>query len=107
MTKTNWVEVLAAAVKTRGSKQVCKELGYSPATISTVLKGTYAANTQEVERRVVAIYGGQGIICPVLGTLEAARCAENFERAKKVGTRVSNPDTIRLHYNCLKCPVRG
>lgn len=107
MTEKNWIDLLAGAVTTRGMEQVRKELGYSTTTISLALAGKYPGDTAKVQRKVLAIYGASAIECPVLGAIKPDRCAEAFNRAKKVGTRLSNPDTIRLHYNCLKCSLRG
>ena len=72
-----------------------------------VAKGTYPARTDKIEARVLAVYGGATVTCPVLGGIDAAACAAHQDRAKRIGLRAGNPETLRLFKCCSNCPVRG
>lgn len=55
-----WQSLLSKAVMAEGSQAaVARKLGYSPATISTVLGGTYNGNLAAIEARIMEIYGGK------------------------------------------------
>ena len=106
MTPT-WLKILRQHLKEKGATQVSQELDYSKTTINQCVNGKYP-KPEKVELRVMAIYGNNGEVeCPVLGKLSPRKCADHHDRAKKVGLRVGNPDTMRLHKTCLQCPVRG
>lgn len=54
----SWLTVLADAVKAEKSQAaVARKIGYSPATVSGVLKGTYGSNTDKVAQKVMEVYG--------------------------------------------------
>ena len=108
MTKV-WLQLLAMQVEAKGNAaEVARELSLSPATVSLVLAGKYPAATAKIEKRVMAIYGHNGKVnCPVAGNIEPGRCATNWERAKMIGVKVSNPAKIRLYKTCLKCDLRN
>lgn len=55
-----WQALLAKAVLAEESQAaVARKLGYSPATISKVLAGTYVGNLAAIEQKVMEIYGGR------------------------------------------------
>lgn len=57
-----WQSLLAKAVMVEGSQAaVARKLGYSPATVSTVLAGSYNGNMAAVESKVMEIYGGKNM----------------------------------------------
>lgn len=102
-----WLEILKKEVEAKGPKQVAKELGISRSTVDMVVQGKYQASTAKVEERVQKIYGMNGKIeCPVKGLITPIECAENFKRAKLIGMKSGNPETLRLHKQCLRCAVR-
>ena len=106
MTET-WLKILSQHLKEKGPTKVSSEIGYSKATLNLCVNGKYK-KTEKVKIRVMAIYGNNGRVqCPVLGKISPDKCAGNFEMAKRVGIRVGNPDTMRLHKTCITCPVRG
>jgi hypothetical protein len=115
MDSAPWIEILRREVdstdadgKRKGPATVAKEIGYSRATVDLVCKGTYAGNLDAVAERVMSIYGCNGKVeCPVLGVLSPQACAENWQRAKTVGLRVGNPETLKLHHKCLRCSKRN
>jgi hypothetical protein len=102
-----WIEILRKEVEAKSPKIVAAEIGYSRTTVDLVLKGTYTGSLDKVKERVMAIYGHNGnVICDVLGVISPSRCADNWDRAKRIGNRASNPDTLRLYNTCLRCSVR-
>ncbi len=102
-----WIEILRKEVEAKGPKAVAQEIGYSRATVDLVLKGTYAGSSDKVAERVMSIYGNNGMVrCPILETISPNRCAETWNRAKKIGMMAGNPDTLRLYKACSNCSVR-
>jgi len=56
----DWRELLRKAVMVAGSqKEVSRQTGYSPATISMVLSGTYTGNGEAIGQKIMEIYGGK------------------------------------------------
>lgn len=56
----DWRDLLRKAVIAEGSQsKVAAKLGYSPATVSLTLAGTYTGNWAALEQRVKEIYGGK------------------------------------------------
>ncbi len=105
--KRMWIEILKKEVAARGPKQVAHELGVSRTTVDLVCHGKYPGRTERVEERIKAIFGTNGkIICSILGEISPARCAEAWQRAKAIGMKAGNPDTLRLYKTCLKCTTR-
>lgn len=105
----NWRTILEQRVaQAEHAAEVARELGIAPSTLSLVLADKYPASTASIERKVLKIYGRDGLVqCPQLGPIEPGRCATNFQRAKTIGTRAGNPRTIRLFKACLRCDLRG
>jgi len=102
-----WIDILRKEVTVKGPRQVAHELGVSRATIDLVLQGKYRASTKRIEERIKAIYGHNGqVMCSVLGEISPLRCAETWNKAKKIGMRAGNPETLRLYKTCLNCSVR-
>ena len=102
-----WIEILRREVGLRGARQIAKELNISRPTVDLVLKGTYGASTQKVQARVKAMYGHNGAVdCPVLGDITPNVCADNWGRAKRIGMKASNPETLRLYSACVHCAIR-
>ncbi len=103
-----WLKILADHANEKGNANVARELGISPTTVSLVLAEKYPASTDSVEKKVMGIYGIEGmVVCPILGVMLPDRCATNWERAKKIGMKAGNPATIRLYKSCLKCNLRN
>lgn len=101
-----WMEILKTMTAARGQSAVAKEMGVSATTLSLVLAEKYPAATDNIERRVMEIYGDNGVVnCPMLGEIEPSRCAETWQRAQKIKSP-GNPATIRLYAACRKCLKR-
>ena len=103
----NWLDVLRREVEKKGAEQVARELGIGHSTVMLVLSGKYNAKPDRIRRRVEKIYGADGMVhCPVLGTITPDACARNWNRAKRIGMRAGNPETLKLYKACLKCDLR-
>ncbi len=102
-----WIEILKKEVAARGPKQVAREMGVSRTTVDLVCHGKYPGSTARIEERIRLIFGTNGKVqCPVLEEISPARCAETWHKAKAIGMKAGNPETLRLYKTCLKCTVR-
>lgn len=53
-----WLTLLVEAVQAEGSQAaVARKIGYSPATVSGLLKGTYGSSTEAVAQKIMEVYG--------------------------------------------------
>lgn len=103
-----WIEILKRQVEQKGGKQVAHELGIGRSTVSLLYQGKYPGSTKRMEKRIEAIYGKDGKIdCSLLGSIDPSRCADTWTKAKKIGMKASNPETLRLYKTCTSCTVRG
>lgn len=103
-----WIDSLRKEVAAKGLKQVSRELGISKTSVSLACQSKYPADTRKIQEKVEAIYGNNGkVSCPVLGAILPDHCAATWERAKKIGSMASNPETLKLFKTCLKCSLRG
>ena len=90
-----------------GMTKSARELSVTKSAISQVLSGKYPASTKRIESRIMALYGHGGIVpCPAQGEITPAKCASTFEKARKIGMKAGNPDTLRLYKTCINCPMR-
>jgi hypothetical protein len=104
---SGWIEVLKREVKAKGPKIVAQELGLNRTTIDLIVQQKYQASTDKVLERVKKVYGHDGnVLCPVLDIITPLRCADLWNKAKKIGMKASNPETLRLYKYCLTCSVR-
>ena len=102
-----WIDLLRKEVEHKTPKQVAKELGVSRSTVDLVCQEKYKAGTKKIEKKVIAIYGNNGNIhCPVLGVINPAKCADYWNKAKKIGMKAGNPETLRLYKTCENCVIR-
>jgi len=103
-----WIEILKRQVEMKGPKTVARELGISRSSVDLVVQGKYSASTVKIEGRVKKIYGKNGMVeCPVKGIITPLECAENFRKAKLIGMKAGNPETLRLYKSCLGCGIRN
>ena len=101
---SGWLEILRGQVDSHGKgglNLVAQELGLAKSGLSMALNGKYPASTAKLEARVLEVYGGRKLICPVLGEIEIKACRANQARAKVIGLRAGNPETLRLLKSCL------
>jgi hypothetical protein len=101
-----WLDILKKEIEGKGVGQVAKELGIGFSTVQLVIRDQYPASTDNIEKKVMKIYGGRGIHCPVLGDITPDKCAEKWGLAKRIGYKAGNPENIRLYHECLKCKIR-
>lgn len=102
-----WIEILKREVASKGQNQVAHELGISKSTVSLVCRGKYPGGTEKVEERIKRIYGQDGHVeCAILGAISPTKCADIWTKAKLIGMKAGNPETLRLYKSCLSCTVR-
>ncbi len=102
-----WIEILRREVAAKGPKQAAHELGVSRTTVDLVCRGKYPGSTRRMEERIKAIYGTRGmLVCPKLGEISPLQCADKWSKAKKIGMKASNPETLRLYKACSRCTIR-
>lgn len=97
----DWVHVLAEQRAASTQRAVAEQIGYSPAVVSCVLKGTYRGDLRAVEQAVRGAFLHATVDCPVIGELRAHRCLE-IQRQPFAAT---NPQRVRLYRACRNgCP---
>lgn len=96
----DWLAVLRVATQATSQATVAKEIGYSAAVISQVLKGSYVGNTTKVQQAVEGALMGLTVDCPAIGELRRDRCLE-FQRQPFACT---NPLRVQLSRTCPTCP---
>jgi hypothetical protein len=99
MTKPDAITLLRQKCDETSQADVARALGYNASTINMVLKGTYPGSTDNVLQRVIEVYGGISVNCPILGDIPLARCAE--ERKKPFAA--TNQQRIELYRACKTC----
>ncbi len=98
----DWLTVLREQCDRTSQAKVAKTLGYSPAVVNQVLKGTYKGDLSRVQRAVEGALMGMTVDCPVVGDLPRNRCLE-FQRR---GFAATNPMRVQLSISCPTCPNR-
>ena len=103
-----WIDILKREVAAKGPKQVATELGVSRASVDLLCTGKYPADPANMVEKIKTIYGVNGrITCPILGDIAPLRCAETWKRARSIGMKAGNPETVRLYITCMNCSVRN
>lgn len=97
----NWVLALAEACDATSQARAAEALGYSPAVVSTVLKGTYQGDLSRVEAAVRGAFMAERVTCPVLGEIPTQRCLST----QRQPFTPSNHERVRLYRSCRSgCP---
>jgi hypothetical protein len=94
-----WLALLREHIARTSGARVARELGYSPALVSQVAACKYGGDLERVARRVIEVYGGQHVECPVLGEIALACCAQERKRP----FAATNPVRVRLYRACRTC----
>jgi hypothetical protein len=97
-----WITRLREQCGLTSQAQVAREIGFSGAVVSLVLKGTYetkGGDITKVEKAFRGVFLGATVNCPVAGELEANICLENQKRK-----RANNSAQVRLIKACRNCP---
>ncbi len=97
----DWVAVLRTQCENSSQIAVSKELGYSPAVINQVLKGSYKGDTATVGMTVKGRYMAQQVNCPVVGEIATHICL-NYQKQPFAAI---NPLRVQLYKACRAgCP---
>ena len=103
MTEQDWIDVLRGECTRTTQAQVAKRIGYSPATISQVLKGNYRGDMAAIEGAVRGGLMGGTVLCPALmQEIPTNRCTTMQRRPFSFTNALAN--RIRQHCRSGKCP---
>lgn len=98
---TDWIHELKAECAKTSQNAVAKQMGYSGATISLVLKGTYTGDLNAIERTFNGVFKNAVVDCPVMGELSTDKCTY-YQRMKFSAV---NPQRVALYKACRNgCP---
>lgn len=100
MTYPDAMKLLQQKVAEHGQAEAARRLEVSAAAISQILSGKYQASPDAILRRVIEVFGGLSVGCPVLGEIPLSRCAQ--ERKKPFTT--ANHQAVALWRACQGCP---
>lgn len=104
MTYPDAMQLLKEKVAELGQAEVGRRLGYSSGSIiSQILSGTYKGAPDNVLNRVIEVFGGLSVECPVLGGISLALCSD--ERKKPFAA--TSHQRVALWKACQKCPQNG
>lgn len=98
--RADWVIVLEEECKRTSQKKTADLIGYSPAVVNTVLKGTYKGDLSKVEDAVRGALMHKTLQCPIIGELATNRCLEYQKRP----FAATNPQRVKLYRACRSCP---
>lgn len=88
------------AVLEEGSQaKVAVKVGYSTATISQLMSGSYKGSTEAVLVRFEEVYGSRIVECPLLGEIRLANCVKERRRPFSA----TNPQRVRMYRACRHC----
>jgi len=96
----DWKDVLALECKRTSQSATAKRIGYSPAVVSQVLKGSYKGDESRVQQAVEGALMGLTVDCPVIGEIPRNTCLE-YQRRPFAAT---NPTRVALSRACPTCP---
>lgn len=100
LNEQRWLQELRAQCQITSQPKVAKVLGYSPAVINQVLKGTYKGDIKKVEQKVRGAFLGETVGCPILGELERNKCIEHQNAKYSSVNRLA----VQLYRKCPTCP---
>ena len=103
MTMPDAMKLLTEKVNEIGQAEVARRLGKSAAAISQILSGKYAAAPDEILKRVIEVFGGLAVDCPVLGEIPLSQCSS--ERKKPFAA--TSHQRVALYRACQTCPHNG
>lgn len=113
-----WLNLLRKAIIAEGSqKKVAETLGYSPATISMIIAGTYGADSTAIGLKVMEIYGGkkmqqevpQGYMMNGIGHLVPIESIKEIDLARDEFVRgvVAKAADVNAMLNTFKARLAG
>ncbi len=101
---TDWIEALRTEAKNTSQASAATRIGYSPAVVNQVLKGTYKGDLTSVEEAVRGAIMGATVECPVIGDIPRNRCIDHQRRSGRFAA--TNPTRVQLHRACPVCKNR-
>jgi DNA-binding transcriptional regulator YdaS (Cro superfamily) len=102
---SDWIQALRVECERTSQGHAAALIGYSPAVVNQVLKGSYRGDLRRVEDAVRGALLGATVDCPVIGEIPRHRCIDHQRRA---GTfAATNPLRVTLSLTCPDCPNRG
>jgi len=103
MTMPDAMKLLIDKCTELGQAEVARRLGLSDAAISQILSGKYKAAPDAILNRVIEVFGGLSVDCPVLGEIPLNQCAS--ERKKPFAA--TSHQRVALWKACQKCTRRN
>ena len=101
---SEWIEALRQEAARTSQSAAANRIGYSPAVVNTVLKGTYKGDLNSVEEAVRGAIMGATIDGPVIGEIPRNRCIDHQRRSGSFAA--TNPLRVQLHRTCPTCTNR-
>ena len=90
------VERLLQECQRTSQAKAAARIGYSPAVVNQVLRGTYKGDLKAVKKAIEGALMGATVACPVLGELPSNKClliqAQPFA--------ATNPTRVQLYQAC-------
>ena len=97
----DWVKHLAEECDETSQANVAARLGYSPATLSYVIRNAYRGDLAAVEFATTGVLMARTVSCPVLGDVRADDCLHH----QREPWSPNNPTRIALYQACRGgCP---
>ncbi len=98
---SDWIETLRAECERTSQSRAASLIGYSPAVINQVLRGSYKGDLRRVEQAVKGALMGAVVDCPVVGDMPRNRCIDYQRRAGSFAA--TNPMRVQLSQTCPGC----
>ncbi len=92
----DWISELAKMADAKGLNTVAKTVGYSAATLSTVLHNKYRGDVGRVEAKVRGALMAETVMCPVYSEIGRNRCLD-IQKQKFAAT---NSTRVRVYRAC-------
>lgn len=80
--------------------ELAAELGVSPSAISQAVHDKFRGNVERFAARVRGVWGGDTVLCPVLGDINTKVCLDQQGRP----VIHTNPMRVSLARACKTCP---
>lgn len=96
-----WVRVLAERCGELSQQGAAARIGYSPATVSNVLRAKYKGDLSRVQEAVEGAFMSATVECPALGAIAANDCLSHQRQPMRTG----NVRVMRIWNACRSgCP---
>jgi len=95
------LSILQEQAKTKTQPQLAAELGVSTSTVNKAIHDKFQGALDTFCARVRGLWGGQAVVCPVLGDINTKLC---LDQQRQRGW--SNPMRAAITRSCAACPNR-